>query len=133
MKPTLRDYLSIAAALLAIFFCGYGIGFLLGERKATLRLQAPPPAREGGVTDWESQTLATLQKSIELSPDQLARVKEEIARSAEKVREAREDALQSYRSELGALHQRLKPHLSPEQWQKLQAPPQQGPPSAPED
>ena len=43
MKPTFKDYLNIVLALLAIFLCGYGIGFLLGERKGQDN-QPPPPA-----------------------------------------------------------------------------------------
>ena len=43
MKPTFKDYLNIVLALLAIFLCGYGIGFLLGERKG--QDNQPPPTR----------------------------------------------------------------------------------------
>ena len=43
MKPTFKDYLNIVLALIAIFLCGYGIGFLLGERKGQGN-QPPPPA-----------------------------------------------------------------------------------------
>ncbi len=126
MKPTFKDYLSIALALLAIFLCGYGIGFLFGERKGLRHAPPPPPAPTTSIAHWEENTLAVLQKTIELTPEQLAKVKAEIAASAATVRTARNGAFEAYRAELEELHQRLKPHLTPEQWEKLQKPPPDG-------
>lgn len=125
MKPTFKDYLSIALALLAIFLCGYGLGFLFGERKG-LRHAPPPPSRPAptsSIANWEKTTLATLEKRIELTPAQRAMVQAEIATSAARVRSAREEALAIYQAELAALHQRLRPHLTTEQWEQLQTPP----------
>lgn len=124
MKPTLKDYLSIALALLAIFLCGYGIGFLFGERKGRRSVPPPaPPAHTSSIANWEEDVLKVLEKSIELSPPQLEKVKAEIARSAARVRTAREGALEAFRAEMRALNRRLAPHLTPEQRKKLQETP----------
>jgi hypothetical protein len=129
MKPTIKDYLSIALALLAIFLCGYGIGFLLGERKGLQTAPSPAsasaPAPTKSLPDWEERTLETLQKTIELTPAQLEKVKAEIAASSSRIHAARETALGAYRAELTALHARLQPLLTPEQWERLQQAPQQ--------
>jgi hypothetical protein len=131
MKPTFKDYLSIALALLAIFLCGYGIGFLLGERKGLQTAPSPAsaPAPTKSLPDWEERTLETLQKTIELTPAQLEKVKAEIAASTPRIHAARETALGAYRAELAALHARLQPLLTPEQWERLQQAPQQEGPS----
>ena len=127
MKPTFKDYLSIALALLAIFLCGYGIGFLFGERKGRATIPPPPPAppaQTSSIAHWEEDVLKVIQESIELTPVQLQKVRAEITQSAERVRSARKDALSIYRTEMRALNERLAPHLTPEQRAKLQdAPP----------
>jgi len=122
MKPTFKYYLSIALALLAIFLCGYGIGFLFGERKGMRSVpESPtqPPTQTSSIANWEETTLALIQKSIELTPEQLVLVKAEIAKSAARVRAAREDAFDAYRRESRALNERLQPHLTPEQRNSL--------------
>ena len=125
MKPTFKDYLSIALALLAIFLCGYGIGFLFGERKgrSSVRPAPAPPAHTSSIAHWEEDVLAVIEKTIDLTPQQLDKVKAEIARSGARVRAAREGALDAYRLEMQTLNQRLAPHLTPEQRKKLQETP----------
>lgn len=127
MKPTLKDYLSIALALLAIFLCGYGIGFMFGERKGQKKpLSTPPPAapiKAATISAWEETTLAEIQRSVDLSPEQLEEVKAEIAKSVPSLQAARREAVATYQDvstiELRALTERLKAHLTPEQHQKL--------------
>jgi hypothetical protein len=125
MKPSLKDYLSIALALLAIFLCGYGIGFLLGERKGMKHHSpAPQPApsvQSASVASWEESTLAVIQNLIELNPEQLEIVKAEIAKSSARVRGARTDAFKAYAIEYRDLNKRLQPHLTIEQQEKLRA------------
>ena len=43
MKPKLRDYLTIIFALLVIFICGCGVGFLIGEKEG--RQEGPAHGR----------------------------------------------------------------------------------------
>tara|TARA_Y100001956_G_scaffold71163_1_gene75699 strand:- start:94 stop:477 length:384 start_codon:yes stop_codon:yes gene_type:complete len=121
MKPTAKDYLSIALALLAIFLCGYGIGFLLGERKGQ-RNQAPPSApssQQPRTFDWDSwqrTTIQSIEDSIDdLSPEQRQAIRHEVSETAKRIMEAR----QSGRREFQNLDKRLKQHLTPEQEAKL--------------
>ncbi|MFP6865423.1 MAG: hypothetical protein VCA35_05735 [Roseibacillus sp.] len=63
MKPTFKYYLSIALALLAIFLCGYGIGFLFGERKGLRSVPdslTQPPTQTSSIANWEETTLALI-------------------------------------------------------------------------
>ena len=133
MKPTFKDYLAIALALLAIFLCGYGIGFLLGERKGLKNAPAPQPNQSAPtqtITDWKERAIRTLQESMDLTPEQLSKARDEISTSATRIEAAREQAVSPYRAayeaELRDLHQRLKGVLTPEQWESLQKPPSIG-------
>ena len=129
MKPSIRDYLAIGAALLAIFLCGYGIGFLFGERKEKSRhAQSPPPS----VSNWEAGTLEKIEETIELTPSQLEEIRAEIEKSAVAVEAARSRAKEAYAAEFMRLNERLRPHLTPEQWESLQAGPNPEPQKVPQ-
>ena len=101
MKPTFKDYLSIALALLAIFLCGYGIGFLFGERKGQANLPAPAvaPAPARPITDWnswESSTLARIEEAVkDLTPEQREKIRVEITETAQRIRTARSEMVKS--------------------------------------
>lgn len=118
MKPTFKDYLSIALALLAIFLCGYGIGFLLGQRNQPSQPPAPP-AREVRIPDWETWELSivqTIEKDIpDLTPEQRQSIRREVSETANRIKTAR----QSGRREFQSLDDRLKQYLTPEQQAKL--------------
>lgn len=121
MKPTFKDYLSIALALLAIFLCGYGIGFLLGERKGQRNQPSPssPPAPVTRTVDWDSwqrSAIQAIENAIDdLSPEQRQSIRREVSETARRIMEAR----QSGRREFQDLDKRLKQHLTPEQQAKL--------------
>ena len=120
MKPTFKDYLSIALALLAIFLCGYGIGFLLGQRNKPSQPPAPP-AREVRIPDWETWELSivqTIEKDIpDLTPEQRQSIRREVSETATRIKTAR----QSGRREFQSLDDRLKQYLTPEQQARLRA------------
>jgi Spy/CpxP family protein refolding chaperone len=115
MKPTLRDYLTIAAALLAILLCGYGVGFLVGERTTRSRLAPPPGGADERQNDWESATLERLCAELDLTPEQRERVRGEIGKSARNIARTRARAVQEYRKELLDLHRRIEPGLTEKQ------------------
>lgn len=123
MKPTFKHYLSIAFALLAIFLCGYGIGFLLGERKGSqpqpLSQSKNPSSSTGSDFDWaawEHSTGQVIEKAIpDLTPEQMQEIRLEIAKTSERIRAAR----QSGRKEFRNLNERLRQHLTPEQQTQL--------------
>ncbi len=119
MKPSLRDYLAISAALLAILLCGYGIGFLVGERSTLLRLNEASAVSQGRA-DWASATVQRLTRELSLSPAQQAAVTNEVALTAPPIATARHQAMRQYRRALIDLHQRLLPHLDAKQCQLVE-------------
>ncbi|MDC1405427.1 hypothetical protein N8343_07175, partial [Akkermansiaceae bacterium] len=72
MKPSLREYLTILMALLVIFLCGYGVGFLLGEKKG--KQQAAPLTLVAGTGEntsaWEESTLQRISNLLKLTEEQ---------------------------------------------------------------
>ena len=118
MKPTLRDYFTIASALIAILLCGYGIGFLVGERTTQQRLASRHSAADR--RNWESTTLERLSTELDLSPAQREQAAREIGKSAEKIAAIRARAVREYRRELLDLHERIEPLLDADQRRKME-------------
>jgi len=120
MKPKPRDYLTIAAALIAILLCGYGIGFLVGEHTTQQRLGPDRGSDPGEQQDWEAATLERLSTELRLTEDQKSAIREEIRTASGEISGARNRALQDYRKSLLDLHERLLPHLTDEQRQRVE-------------
>jgi hypothetical protein len=120
MKPSLRDYLAISAALLAILLCGYGIGFVVGERATRLRL-TPATGTSQAPADWPTSTTERLTRELALTPDQQTAVAKEVSQTATAIGTTRHQAIRQYRSALIDLHQRLLPHLDATQRQHVEA------------
>lgn len=120
MKPKPRDYLTIAAALLAILLCGYGIGFLVGEHTTQQRLGDSKGPDHGQQQDWESATLERLTAELELTEEQKTKIRREIQTISGEISAARNRALQEYRKSLMELHKRLLPHLTNEQRKRVE-------------
>ncbi len=121
MKPTPRDYLTIAAALLAIMLCGSGIGFLVGEHTTQQRLGSQAADDPQARRDWESSTLERLTTELGLTADQQAAIRGEIRTASAEVAAARSRALRDYQHSLLALHDRLLPHLTDSQRRRVEA------------
>lgn len=119
MKPSPRDYLAIAAALLAVLLCGYGIGFLVGERTTRLRL-APADGSSQTQPDWSAATVERLTRQLALTAAQQAAVANEVRLTATTIATTRHQAIRQYRSALIELHQRLLPHLDANQRQQVE-------------
>ena len=119
MKPSPRDYLAIAAALLAVLLCGYGIGFLVGERTTRLRL-APATGPTQTQPDWSAATVERLTRQLSLTATQQAAVANEVRLTATTIATTRHQAIRQYRSALIELHQRLLPHLDANQRQQVE-------------
>jgi hypothetical protein len=90
MKPKLRDYLTIIFALLVIFICGCGVGFLIGEKEG--RQETETPTAIGSEHDSDT--------SLEITNNQ-------------------ETAIEDHYRVILALHDRLIPHLEPDQQEKI--------------
>ena len=103
MRPPLRYHLTTAAALLAILLCGYGVGFLVGERVTQKRL-GPPGGGVPHTESWETATLERLTRELKLSPEQREKVAHEIHLASGIIEQARLEAVRIYRNELLELH-----------------------------
>ncbi|MEN8772459.1 MAG: hypothetical protein ABF379_13400 [Akkermansiaceae bacterium] len=121
MKPTLRDYLTILFALLVIFSCGIGVGFLIGEKEGHREAEKPRTIKSGHDHEaWEYQTMERLEKLLKLDPSQRDKVLGEVKTTSTEIGKGREDALADhYRAILG-LHDRMLPHLESNQQKKIQ-------------
>lgn len=119
MKPSLRDYLTIAAALLAILLCGYGIGFLVGEHTTQRRLGGDLDEMQSQPAGWERTTLERLSADLDLSPEQQAKIRTEIRAAADTINAARERAIHDYRQALFDLHDNIQPHLTDKQRERV--------------
>lgn len=114
MKPRLKDYLTIGMALLAIFLCGYGIGFLLGEKKGRQTSQnttIQSPASKEGKDVWIKKTLGRFDQRLKLTPDQKTAVTPEIERTYDAIHKSKQEAILEYSMHLLELHSQLIPHL----------------------
>lgn len=114
MKPSTTDYLSITAALVAILLCGFGTGFLVGERVTFSRV-TPPAAHDQPQREWTAETVARLTSELKLTPEQTAAVEKEVTTAAREISAARRDAIRDYHRALLDLHGRILPHLDPGQ------------------
>ena len=121
MKPTLRDYLTILFALLAIFSCGIGVGFLIGEKKGHREAEKPRMIKSGHDHEaWESQTMERLETLLKLDVSQHDEVLSEVKTTSAEIGKGREDTLANHYRAILALHDRLFPHLNPDQQRKIQ-------------
>ena len=111
MKMTWRDSATIILAFAAVFLCGYGIGHLVGER----RLQPQRPGQGDSPPAWQQETLLSLQDSLQLRPDQVARVEHELALTAKAIGGSRHDVLLEYHRHILNLYERLIGLLDKEQ------------------
>lgn len=118
MKPTLRDYLTILIALIAIFLSGGGVGYLIGEKKGRSEARQIPAPETGETGDWEERTLARLTRHLSLDEDQQTAIEKEIKTTSGQIKASRDEAVGDYYRHLLDLHDRIIPHLDPEQ-QKL--------------
>ncbi len=122
MKPKLRDYLTILMALVAIFLSGYGLGHLIGEKKgrnlapSTIPIIQNPNDNSG---PWEKRTLDRLQQTLALNAEQEVAVENEITLVSREINKSRNETLHRYFLSLLDLHDRILPHLNPDQQEIL--------------
>lgn len=120
MKPKLRDYLTILFALLVIFLCGTGVGFLIGEKKGRQESSTPNVIRsdqDNGA--WENQTMERLTSLLDLSEKQREKVLGEVQTTSLEITDSRENAIAGHYRAILALHDRLLPHLNSDQQEKI--------------
>lgn len=119
MKASTSDYVSITAALVAILLCGFGVGFLVGERLTLERVETR--ASDGDAhSQWFAETVGRLASELNLTEAQTAAVEVEVAAAAREIEDARRAAILDYHRALLDLHLRLLPHLDPDQRRAVQ-------------
>ena len=115
MNTTRHNVGTILMAFAAVFLCGYGIGHLVGERpnpSTTGPPQAASPA-------WEQQTLETLRASLDLRPEQITQVENELSATAQDISESHQAVLLDYHRHIDQLYERLIKILDEEQGARL--------------
>lgn len=119
MKPKLRDYLTILAALIVIFLCGAGVGYLIGEKKG--RAQSSSTILQNGdeTGDWQERTLTRLSRDLDLSVEQRKSLEAEVQKTSRKIQTSRDQAIGGYYRHLLDLHDQILPHLNPAQQEKI--------------
>ena len=120
MKPKLRDYLTILFALLVIFLCGSGLGFLIGEKKGRQEAVSPVAIASANRDDsWEKRTIERLNTLLTLTDEQRAKIEAEVKLTSEKIHQSREEAVRNHYQSLLELHDRLLTLLDPGQQEKI--------------
>lgn len=120
MKPRLRDYATILVALLTIFLCGYGVGYLTGEKKGRTHAPARPLIVNDNETgDWETRTMERLTRLLDLSEQQTTQVEGEVKSTSQKIQSSRNQAVEDYYRFLLDLHDQLLPYLDSTQQEKI--------------
>lgn len=120
MKPKFRDYATILVALLSIFLCGYGVGYLTGEKKginAHPNRPLAPDNHDSG--DWEARTMERLTRLLDLSEEQTTKIEGEVKATSQKIQSSRNQAVEDYYRFLLDLHDQLLPYLEPAQQDKI--------------
>ena len=77
MKKKTRDFLTISMAMLTVLLCGYGLGHLVGEKKG-LQIHATQDPATDLTSNWSAQTIIHLETKLNLTPEQLSYVQEQI-------------------------------------------------------
>ena len=120
MKPKLRDYLTIIFALLVIFVCGSGVGFLIGEKKGRQETATPNTIGSAYESDiWEKQTIESLESRLNLSDLQRKKILDEIKVTSLGITETQETAIEDHYRIILSFHDRLIRHLKPDQQEKI--------------
>lgn len=121
MKFAPKDHLPIAAALLAIFFSGYGVGYLLGGRAKESQPVQPiltiPDNHQASA--WKQKALEDLDRALTLNSYQKKLIAEEIQQTSVTLTNSRINFLQNIQQERKKLIQHILPHLTAEQQKKL--------------
>lgn len=115
MKSTTRDYLTVAAAFLAVFLCGYGVGHLVCEWRAQTGSVPPEASR------WEDQALDSMQRSLSLRPEQLPAIRKQLESAAAAIQDSHDAVLVEDLRHILRLYEQLIPLLDDEQARKLDA------------
>lgn len=119
MEKKTREYLTIAMAMLTILLCGYGIGYLVGEKKG-LRSYEGPRIVAGLGGDWAKTTMIRLDKKLILSPGQQEKVHRKVLAASGELQLEIEELRQSQNRILLKLYAELDRDLEPSQRAELE-------------
>lgn len=115
MKSTTRDYLTVAAAFLAVFLCGYGVGHLVCEWRTQ------PGTGPSEALRWEDQAIDSMQRSLSLRTEQLPAIRAELDTTAAAIQDSHKAVLVEDLRHILRLYEQLIPLLDDEQARKLKA------------
>ena len=114
MKSPAKDVVLVVVAFVIILGCGVGIG----RKSAPAKVIDPSPI-EVDISSFRDVTIANLNESLELSPEQIAEITAEIDKTSHDIAASRKEALFHYYLHILRLHDKILPKLEPEQQEKL--------------
>lgn len=117
MKSLTQNVWLILAALIAIFLCGSGSGYVfgsLGGKASSDRALAPRTPSE-----WSGEALNALAANLSLTPDQVETLSPILEKAGQSVTKERERALFQIHLNILKVHDDIRPTLEPEQQKEL--------------
>ena len=108
--------IAIVLSLTVVFFAGAAAGWAYGRKENSSRAQHPPPRQE----DMQKRVVEGLQRDLELSPEQIAKMEPIIVETWSKIGELQKTTGRQIREMVRSQHLRFKEFLSDTQWAKLQ-------------
>lgn len=115
-----RDLLAIMMMVLSIFLCGYGVGFLLGDRADQEKALIQPGDPDLGRSGWVDEKFEKLRTDLALTDEQGLLVRQEIESVDQKIRESRFGAIKDNYVHLLQLHENLLPILDQTQRERVE-------------
>ncbi|MGA0846658.1 MAG: hypothetical protein ACO3RV_08970 [Luteolibacter sp.] len=116
MKTRFQDHLLIAMAFCTVMLCGYGIGFLLGARH-----QDNAAELKSESTAWCNDALHSIEERLNLRPEQVEPIQQELIATEREIEQARADAVYRYLWSIHGLYDRMDDWLDPDQAAVLRA------------
>ena len=115
MKSPSKDIVLVVVAFVIILGCGVGIG----RKSAPAARVIDPSPIEVDSSSFREVTLANLNDSLGLSPEQIDAITAEIDETSHDIAASRKEALFHYYLHILQLHDKILPKLNPEQQEKL--------------
>ena len=106
MKALTQNIWLIIAALVAIFVCGSGSGYVFGSLGTPKQADPLAPKSAG---DWSADALGALSAHLDLTPEQIETLTPILAGTSEKVTRERERALFQIHLNVLKVHDDIRP------------------------
>ncbi len=119
MKSKARDTLIILLAVATIYGSGHGFGYIVGSR--SLRSGETDGIMATEPDQWADKTLSSLRSALDLTPEQVDAIRDDVGETAAAIGDTRERALLEYHMLLLHLHDRIAPKVDETRQGRLRA------------